>query len=127
MNHIINVIVMKNSFLLIVLLCVTSFSYAQKEKELKLNKETNLIEATYYHANGEISQEGTFNLERKLHGDWISYNDKGEKVSEGAYLNGSKTGKWYFWNDGSMKEVKFSDNAIASVINKESSTRVTKN
>jgi len=118
---------MKNIIFILTLLFVSSVTFAQKEKELKLNKETNLIEATYYHDNGQISQEGTFNLERKLHGDWISYNDKGEKVSEGAYANGSKTGKWYFWNDGAMKEVEFSNNVIASVIDKESSIRVTEN
>lgn len=118
---------MKRVIVLLTLVFISTAAFAQKEKELKLNKETNLIEATYYHENGEISQEGTFNLEHKLHGDWISYNDKGEKVSQGAYVNGSKTGKWFFWNDGTMKEVEFSDNAIASVINKESSGQVTTN
>lgn len=118
---------MKKIILLLALIFVSTSVFSQKEKELVLNKETNLIEATYYHANGEISQEGTFNLDQKLHGDWISYNDKGEKVSEGAYVNGAKTGKWYFWNDGAMKEVEFSNNAIASVINKESSIRVSEN
>lgn len=118
---------MKNLIFLLVMIFISTAAIAQKEKELKLNKEANLIEATYYHENGKISQEGTFNLERKLHGNWVSYGEKGEKVSEGAYVNGAKTGKWFFWNDGSIKEVEFSDNAIASVINKESSVRVTEN
>ena len=113
---------------LIVLFTLTVFStaaYAQKEKELKLNKETNLIEATYYHDNGEVSQEGTFNLDRKLHGQWVSYDSEGEKISIGSYNNGVKTGKWVFWNEGVVKEVTFNDNVVASVISKESSGRVT--
>ncbi|MBM1105420.1 nicotinic acid mononucleotide adenyltransferase [Aurantibacter crassamenti] len=118
---------MKKILLILAIVLVSSSAFSQKAKEMKLNNETNLIEATYYHENGEISQQGTFNLDKKLHGDWISYNDKGDKVSQGAYVNGVKTGKWQFWNDGSMKEVEFSDNAIASVINKENSARVSKN
>ena len=101
--------------------------YGQKEKEVKLNKETNLLEATYYHDNGVVSQEGTFNLAGKLHGEWVSYDENGDKISEGSYLNGSKTGKWFFWNDGMMKEVEFNNNAIASVVNKERASGITKN
>ncbi|MEO9892587.1 nicotinic acid mononucleotide adenyltransferase [Aurantibacter sp.] len=118
---------MKYIYLILTILLVSSSAFAQKEKEMKMNTETNLIEATYYHENGEISQQGTFNLDKKLHGNWISYNEAGEKISEGAYVNGMKTGKWNFWNEGSLKEVEFSNNAIASVVNKESSVRVTKN
>ncbi|MRI00912.1 nicotinic acid mononucleotide adenyltransferase [Kriegella sp. EG-1] len=118
---------MKNIYIILAAILVSTTAFAQKEKEMKLNNETNLIEATYYHENGEISQQGTFNLDKKLHGDWISYDENGEKVSEGAYVNGMKTGKWNFWNDGTLKEVEFSNNAIASVVNKENSVRVTKN
>ncbi|HMB61877.1 MAG TPA: hypothetical protein VKN36_02315 [Eudoraea sp.] len=117
-----------NKFILLLALCLlTSLTYGQKEKEVKLNKETNLVEATYYHDNGMVSQEGTFNLEGKLHGAWVSYSDSGEKISEGSYTNGAKTGKWFFWADGMVKEVEFTNNSIASVINKESASGITKN
>lgn len=118
---------MKNIIFLFTLVFVSTTAFAQKEKELKLNKETNLIEATYYHDNGEISQQGTFNLERKLHGDWISYNNKGEKISEGAYVDGAKTGKWVFWSGNDKKEVEYSNNAIASVDGIKNEAPVVKN
>jgi antitoxin component YwqK of YwqJK toxin-antitoxin module len=118
---------MKKLILTLAIAFVFTAVFAQKEKKLKLNEETNLIEATYYHDNGLISQEGTFNLERKLHGEWVSYNEEGEKVSLGTYNNGIKTGKWFFWDKGMMKEVEFSDNAITSVINRESTKGITKN
>lgn len=115
---------MKNAILLMALVLTTAIGYSQKEKEIKLNKETNLIEATYYHDNGKISQQGTFDLAGKLHGEWVSFNEEGQKVSMGSYENGVKTGKWFFWDNDVMKEVEFNNNAIASVINKESTKRV---
>ncbi|MFH6602873.1 toxin-antitoxin system YwqK family antitoxin [Maribacter algicola] len=115
---------MKKYVLLIVVSFMVSASFAQQKKEIKLNKETNLIEATYFHENGQVSQKGTFDLAGKLQGDWVSYNDAGDKTSEGSYEKGVKTGKWLFWEDGKMKEVVFDNNIIASVIDKESKSRV---
>jgi len=106
---------MKKTLLLITILLVSAASFAQSKPEMKLNSETNLIEATYFHANGEISQKGTFNLEKQLHGEWLSYNEKGETITVGSYKNGVKTGKWLFWANDILKEVEYSDNVIAAV------------
>ena len=106
---------MKKIILIFAILFVSAASFAQTKPEMKLNKETNLIEAIYYHANGEVSQKGTFNLEKQLHGEWMSYNEKGETISVGSYSNGVKTGKWLFWSNDILKEVEYADNAIAAV------------
>ena len=53
---------------------VCGFGYAQKKEDIRHKAETNLIDATYYHENGQISQTGTFDLKGKLHGQWISFN-----------------------------------------------------
>lgn len=108
---------MKKAILLITILFITVASYAQIDPEVKLNEETNLIEATYFHANGEVSQKGTFNLDKKLHGEWISFNKKGETISVGSYVDGVKNGKWLFWANGILKEVQYNDNTIAAVTN----------
>ncbi|MEK6152656.1 nicotinic acid mononucleotide adenyltransferase [Flavobacteriaceae bacterium 3-367] len=115
---------MKKTLLFWAVLLISATSFAQKEKTLVLNEDTNLIEATYYHENGEISQKGTFNLARKLHGEWASFNEKGEKIAMGSYENGVKTGKWFFWTDGIVKEVEYNNNAIAGVVNKESKSGI---
>ncbi len=106
---------MKKTILIFAILFISITAFAQTEPEMKLNKETNLIEATYFHANGEVSQEGTFNLEKQLHGEWLSYNEKGETITVGSYKNGIKTGKWLFWSNDILKEVEYSDNVIAGV------------
>jgi antitoxin component YwqK of YwqJK toxin-antitoxin module len=106
---------------------VVTISFAQTRPELKLNEETNLIEATYYHDNGTVSQKGTFNMQKELHGKWISYSEEGEKISIGNYANGLKTGKWIFWSGTDTKEVEYSNNAIASVDGIKKKAPVVKN
>lgn len=109
-----------------VLVCVFA-GYAQQEKKLVLNEETNLIEATFYHDNGMISQKGTFNLDRKLHGQWTSYDEKGQKVALGTYINGVKSGKWLFWEGDKQTEVEYRDNLIATIDGVEKNSGVVKN
>ncbi len=101
-----------------------SWAYGQEKAEKKYNPETNLIEATYFHDNGMVSQEGTFNKAGKLHGEWISYNGQGQKIAVGSYENGIKTGKWYFWADDTLKEVEFSNNQIANVTEARNSSGI---
>ena len=105
---------MKKIILLLTVFFVSAATFAQTKPEMKLNKETNLIEATYFHTNGEISQKGTFNLEKQLHGEWMSFNTDGKAISVGSYKNGVKTGKWMFWANDILKEVEYSNNAIAA-------------
>ncbi len=118
---------MKKYILSLVVVMMTLLVYGQKEKELTLNEETGLIEAVYYHDNGMVSQTGTFNLERKLHGEWISFNEEGAKISQGTYENGMRSGKWYFWQGDTVKEVVYNNNIVASVDGKKTSEGIVKN
>jgi antitoxin component YwqK of YwqJK toxin-antitoxin module len=118
---------MKNYILMLVLIMSSLASYGQKEKELTLNEDTGLIEAVYFHDNGVISQKGTFNLDRKLHGEWISYDEAGKKIAQGSYENGLRSGKWLFWQDKSVKEVVYDKNAVASIDGKKTSDGLVKN
>ncbi|WP_400075232.1 nicotinic acid mononucleotide adenyltransferase [Winogradskyella sp. R77965] len=105
---------MKKIAILLIMLSV-SFTYAQKERTLKLDKEKDLIEVTYYHDNGEVSQTGYYTAEGKLHGQWLSFCKEGNKLVSAKYDNGKKVGKWFYWSGNSLKEVDYSNNAIASV------------
>jgi len=115
---------MKKAVIFMVMAFVTVLVYGQDKKVQKFNDETNLIEVTDYHDNGIISQEGTFNLKGELHGEWISYDALGNKISQGSYENGDKSGKWVFWSDDTMKEVEYSNNEIASINGIKNSTRL---
>ena len=106
---------MKKQFILFLALLISVVSFAQKERTLKLNEETNLIEVTYYHDNDVVSQTGFYTTDGKLQGEWLSYDSKGEKTVSARYDIGKKVGKWFYWNDTTLKEVDYSNNAIASV------------
>lgn len=93
---------------------ITVVSFAQQKKTLKLNKETNLIDAIYYHDNGEISQTGSFTADGKLQGKWLSFNTEGKKTVSANYDNGKKVGKWIHWIDGKKTVVNY-DNNVASL------------
>ena len=84
------------------------------------NKDTyidngDLIEATLYHDNGVVAQEGFYTKNNKLEGDWISYDAQGNKTAVGTYNNGKKVGVWKFYDGNIIKEVSYTDSKIASV------------
>ena len=105
---------MKKTCLLFAFL-ITVVSFAQQERDLKLNEDTNLIEVVYYHDNGVVSQTGTYTVDGKLQGEWLSFNTEGKKVVSANYDNGKKVGKWFYWNDETVKIVDYKKNEIASV------------
>jgi antitoxin component YwqK of YwqJK toxin-antitoxin module len=100
--------------ILIIALLLTGYGFAQKAN-VKTEKIGDLTKATYYYANGNIEQQGTFNGEGKLHGEWVSYDTNGKKLAIGNYDNGKKVGKWFFWQKGVLKEVDYKNSKIASV------------
>ena len=81
--------------------------YSQKRTDYK--KEKNLVSVVSYHDNGQIAQKG-YLKNNKLHGEWISYTETGEKLAQGTFLKGKKIGKWFFWQSERMTEVSFENN-----------------
>ena len=104
---------MKKFALVFVALLMTVVSFAQQERELKLNNDTNLIEVTYYHDNGVVSQTGFYTLDGKLQGEWLSFDTVGKKMISANYDNGIKVGKWIYWIDGVKKEVNYENNVAS--------------
>ena len=102
-------------FILIFAFLITVVSFAQQKRDLKLNKDTNLIEVVYYHDNGAVSQTGTYTAGGKLQGEWLSFNAEGKKMVLANYDNGKKVGKWFFWTDKTLKEVDYTNNTIVTV------------
>ena len=106
---------MKKCILFLFALMITVVSFGQQKRDLKLNEETNLIEVIYYHDNGVVSQMGNYTLDGELQGEWLSFDTEGKKVVSANYDNGNKVGKWFYWNNNTLKEVDYTNNAIVSV------------
>lgn len=45
----------------------------------------------------------------------------------GDYVNGEKTGKWFFWNNAQLSEVDYTSNAVSSVKNWRQDALVNRN
>jgi antitoxin component YwqK of YwqJK toxin-antitoxin module len=110
-----NSIIMKKYILFLSALMISMVSFGQQERDLKLNEETNVIEVTYYHDNGMVSQTGAYTLDGKLQGEWLSFDKEGNKVVSANYDNGNKVGKWFYWHNNTLKEVDYTNNTIVSV------------
>jgi antitoxin component YwqK of YwqJK toxin-antitoxin module len=113
---------------LVILLAVPFFIMAQeKVREVTYLNDKDLVMATYFHDNGEISQVGTYNTAGELHGKWESFDASGKRVALGTYLDGKKHGKWFFWNQDGLREVDFNLNSIASVSQWKEATAIVSN
>ena len=106
-------IIMKKSVLFLFAFLITVVSFAQQKRELKHNKDTNLIDVVYYHDNGVVSQTGSYTADGKLQGVWLSFDTEGKKIVSANYDNGKKVGKWIHWIDGKPKEVDYSKNVAS--------------
>jgi antitoxin component YwqK of YwqJK toxin-antitoxin module len=100
---------------LVLFILVVGLGFSQNKRTLELNEDTNLIEVSYFHDNGKVSQTGFYTIDGKLQGEWISYDVYGNKKISAKYNNGEKTGKWFYWSASSLKEVDYSNNKVASV------------
>lgn len=111
---------MKKCIFLVAML-FSGIIFAQEVKPI-LEPFGKKLKATYFFENGQVQQEGFFE-NGKLEGMWVSFDEKGNKISSGEYKNGEKIGKWFFWSQNedngfnSLSEVDYSKNRIASVKN----------
>jgi len=112
--------------LMMILVMAFSFGAIAQDVEPKFEKEGNKVKATYFHANGEIAQQGYF-MNEKLEGEWTMFNENGDKIAMGNYVNGTKTGTWSFWEGDTVKEVDFNDNRIAAVTESKRDKTIVKN
>ena len=99
--------------LTIAMFCIAAIGYSQ-DITPTYEAEGTLVKATYYHEDGTISKEGYFK-NKKLTSKWTRFDKQGNKVQLAFYKDGKKTGKWFFWNEGSLQEVTYVNNSVKSV------------
>ncbi|WP_341482117.1 nicotinic acid mononucleotide adenyltransferase [Christiangramia crocea] len=117
---------MVKNIALVTLFLAGSVAIAQdKDPEPEFKKQGELIKGTFYYEDGSIRQEGTYK-DGKLHGQWVSYDQNGEKTTIAYYNKGEKEGKWFFWNGDQLTEVDYENNRIASVRNWETKNSIQK-
>ena len=105
---------------------VSGVIFAQNEVKPKYEIVNGSVKATYFYEDGKIQQQG-FYKDGKLDGKWITYDESGNKKSIGEYASGTKTGKWFFWNNDKLSEVDYSDSRVANVKTWSSDALVNRN
>lgn len=100
--------------LTICMMGIATFMFSQ-ENNTTYTTEGDLVKATYYYEDGSIKTQGFFK-NNKLTGKWVRFDKNGKKVQIAHYKDGKKVGKWLVWtSEGTLKEINYKDNSIASV------------
>lgn len=119
-----NISIMKK-IITICLLFMATIGFSQENKPT-YEAVGDLVKVTYYFEDGAVKTEGFFK-DKKLSGEWVSYNKEGRKIQLAYYKEGKKVGKWFIWNNESLKEITFENNSIASVKTWKTDTEVALN
>lgn len=107
---------MKKAIVIIALIvgCISAQAQEKIKKDIYIQKG-DVVEATLYYDNGDVSQKGFYTLDGKLTGEWLSFNRKGVKTAKAQYDNGNKVGTWFFWSEDKLTEVDYLDSRVAGV------------
>jgi antitoxin component YwqK of YwqJK toxin-antitoxin module len=99
--------------ILIALFSISLVGYSQNN-QTTYTTQGDLVKATYFHEDGSVSVEGYFK-DKKLTGEWVRFDKKGNIIQRAHYKVGKKVGTWFVWDTAGLKEINYDDNAIVSV------------
>ncbi len=80
----------------------TFFPNGQLAEKTEYTKGMKNGESTIYADNGQVTKKLQF-INGELYGPAFYYNVNGEKIMEGFYTEGRKTGHWKFYEEGKLK------------------------
>jgi len=92
---------------LILILTLSLAGLNAKEPKV-VSQEEDTSKVVIYGDSGNDLQEGYIKNNR-LHGYWASYNKLSKTLAFGKYNRGEKAGKWFFWSEGTLTKVNYSN------------------
>ena len=92
---------------LILILTLSLAGLNAKEPKV-VSQEEDTSKVVIYGDRGNDLQEGYIKNNR-LHGYWASYNKSSKTLAFGKYNRGEKAGKWFFWSEGTLTKVNYSN------------------
>ena len=98
-------------FIVIVSLAFTGYS---QDNEPTFTKVDDMVKVTYYYDNGDVKTEGFFK-DKKLTGQWITYDTTGKRIQLANYKDGKKVGTWLIWTKDGIREINYVNNKLISV------------
>lgn len=77
--------------------------------------EDGLVKVTSFYESGEIREQGFYDAERKLTGEWVQFDKTGKKTMVANYYKGAKVGKWLVWQGDKLLQLDYEQSRIANV------------
>lgn len=106
---------MKKLIMSVMLLFLVPCVSGQK-KEPSYTIQGDNVKVIHYFPDGSVYKRGFFKNKR-LTGEWIEFNQEGNKVATGFYIEGKKSGTWFRWNKNKLRQINYKNNTIVSVTN----------
>jgi antitoxin component YwqK of YwqJK toxin-antitoxin module len=80
----------------------TYFETGEKESIITVTNGKIQGTATYYYTNGTVMETGSFENNEK-NGQWLRWDELGNKIAEAFYVTGKKDGTWLIWDSKGVK------------------------
>jgi antitoxin component YwqK of YwqJK toxin-antitoxin module len=77
--------------------------------------EDGLVKVTNFYETGEIREQGFYDADKKLTGEWIQYDKTGKRTIVANYYKGAKVGKWLVWQGDKLLQLDYEQSRIANV------------
>ena len=77
--------------------------------------EDGLVKVTSFYESGEIREQGFYDAEKKLTGEWVQFDKTGKKTMVANYYKGAKVGKWLVWQGDKLLQLDYEQSWIANV------------
>ncbi len=92
----------------LILILMLSLAGLNAKEPKVVSQEEDTPKVVIYGDSGNDLQEGYIKNNR-LHGYWASYNKLSKTLAFGKYNRGEKAGKWFFWSEGTLTKVNYSN------------------
>ena len=89
--------------------------------------ENGLVKVTNFYETGEIREQGFYDAENKLTGEWVQFDKNGKETVVANYYKGTKVGKWMVWQGDKMLQLDYEQSRVANVSEWKDTSTLTDN
>ncbi|KAB2817101.1 MAG: hypothetical protein EP346_07470 [Bacteroidetes bacterium] len=95
---------------------VRTETYENGQTKTQYTVYGNYIEMIAFYQDGQVKETGSY-LANKPHGEYRQYNEAGDLISAGEYVNGEKEGIWLYRAGGGdmLYQIEYVDNVRTTV------------
>ena len=77
--------------------------------------EDGLVKVTNFYESGEIREQGFYDADKKLTGEWIQFDKTGKRTIIANYYKGAKVGTWLVLQGDKVLQLDYEQSRVANV------------